>query len=300
MIAIPVAGPAIFKLLEHPYEETIVFTEITPDVPNRGGVNQQDIFGLTYDLVVTKFGTDPKNKENVLHIENGMILLQTDIKAQPDPINNNPPGPITATTPFPIARQASIPHGNVALCLGDFFSSTGTPPFTSPELLLSLAPVGNPTDLFGYAEGFPKNLNQTLLDHITANNQTIGNVTVITMDTNNPGGNISNIPFVESTVKPTRFNATFWIEEVLKADGSVDHIQLQYSQITDLEFAKDKATGNLVVWPHGDSNTLVKTHDGEGNPVFTFPNTDTSATTAAAGSGDAIQELSNFMTRNTV
>jgi len=266
LIAVPVKDPTSFQLLTHQYIETITFKEITANVPNRGGINQQNITGLTYDLVITKFGEDPNDPKNILHAENGMLLYQADIEAQPtDILTETTDGTITQTTPFPIARQASIPHGDVFLALGAEVAvgHVGIPDF--PQLIIN--PVGNPKPpaFVGYGENYPSftgfgsqtDINLPLKQYIQKHNQNIGKVTTFVLDTANQGG-ITNIPFVQQNVVPSRFQATFWIEEVLNAQGGLESYQLQYSQVTGLNFdAKNGETG-LVLWPHGNCNTLMK------------------------------------------
>ena len=61
---------------------------------------------------------------------------------------------------------------------------------------------------------------------------------------------ILNIPFVEKNADVTKMEATFWIENVLREDGSV-YLQLQYTQLVILHFAG-------IDWPHISVATLIK------------------------------------------
>ncbi len=260
LIAVPATkqgtGGPTFTVLIHQYSETITFTPITAPVPNRGGLTQQFVTGLTYELTIT----DNNYPNGILHIENGMWLNLSDIEKQPA-------GPVvesTAPTPpaFTIARMSAIPHGDVVIALGNAQNSTGVPVF--PVLNGQPEGPGFPTPL-GYLDPYTKNqfaqqfiasdYNRTL--RTLANTQQIGNVITISVDTQNQGGNIANIPFVQEFVTPSRFFSTFWIEDVV--DKGVSFKQLQYSQQADLNFIKK--SGGLpgdIMWPHVNVNTLRK------------------------------------------
>ncbi|MDF2434106.1 MAG: hypothetical protein JWP44_3737 [Mucilaginibacter sp.] len=254
MIAVPARQPdgnPTFKLLVQNYSETITFTPIGAPVPNRGGVDEQFITGLVYNLTVTDNTT-----EGILHIENGMWLYMGDIKPQPVGLLQDAPLPIQ----YAIARQSSIPHGDVVIALGNAVTSTGKP--TIP-IIDGLPPdIGYPT-LRGYLDpylntGFrqfnAKNPNMILEEALQ--NQTIGKVTTITVDTTNHGGSIVNIPFIDQHVNPSRFVSTFWIEEVFT--DNVNFLQLQYSQQADLNFLPKFNAPGIIMWPHVNVNTLRK------------------------------------------
>ncbi len=255
LIAVPsrAHGDPTFTLLMQQYDETITFTPITAPVPNRGGAVQQFVTGLMYELTIT----DMKYPNGILHVENGMWLNLTDIEAQPD-------GPVLDSTlirPFSIARMSSIPHGDVVIALGNSSVSNGTPQF--PVISAVPQPPGLPPT-FGYTDPYLRNqfsgqfdtsnVNSTLQAAVAA--QTVGKVTTITVDTQNKGGSISNIPFVDAHVNPSRFQSTFWIEEV-SVDG-VSCMQLQYSQQADLNFIKKHNLPGDILWPHVNVNTLRK------------------------------------------
>lgn len=261
MIAVPSNSGTIksFKLLIQNYSETITFTPIGAPVPNRGGNDMQSITGLMYSLTITDNAT-----EGVLHLENGMWLYMADVQKQPDKGDD----PFKATAPahfYTIARQASIPHGDVVVALGDAVVSNGMP--VIPPLQGHPVDFGTPP-LRGYLDqythtAFPptqfdtQNPNAALTNAIAGQN--IGNVTVITVDTHVPGGAIVNIPFVQQTVDPTRFVSTYWIEDVTLADGT-KFKQLQYSQQADLNFIPKfpPLTEGTIMWPHINVNTLRK------------------------------------------
>jgi hypothetical protein len=255
LIAVPsmLNGNPEFTLLIQQYSETITFTPITAPVPNRGGTTQQFITGLLYELTIN----DLKYPNGILHIENGMWLNMSDIEAQPD-------GPViesNAPQPFTIARMSSIPHGDVVIALGNAVTSSAAPVF--PAISAIPAPEGLPP-VFGYTDPYSLNefsaefhtadVNSTLA--ATAATQTITQVTTITVDTENTGGSISNIPFVQQHVSPSRFQSTFWIENVV--DGDLNFLQLQYSQQADLNFIKKFNLPGDILWPHVNVNTLRK------------------------------------------
>jgi hypothetical protein len=258
LIAVPSRsnGTEAFTLLIQQYSESITFTAITAPVPNRGGETQQFVTGLLYDLTIT----NNASPNGVLHIENGMWLNLSDIEAQPD-------GPVvesltaSAVQPFTIARMSSIPHGDVVIALGNSEASSGAPTF--PQISAIPASAGLPPRL-GYLDPYTHNqfsgefntsdVNTTLAAE--AAKQTIGKVTTIFVDTHNQGGSIANIPFVQEFVSPSRFQSTFWIEDV-EFDG-VNFQQLQYSQQADLNFIPKTGLPGDILWPHVNVNTLRK------------------------------------------
>jgi hypothetical protein len=260
MIAVPATaqngGGPTFTLLIHQYSETLTFTPITAPVPNRGGLTQQFVTGLTYELTIT----DNKYPNGILHIENGMWLNLNDIEKQPA-------GPVVESVApilpaFNIARMSAIPHGDVVIALGNAASSSGVPVF--PTLTGVPQGPGFPTPL-GYLDPYTKNpfahefiasdYNLTLRN--LAKTQQMGKVITINVDTQNQGGNIANIPFVQEFASPSRFFSTFWIEDVVS--NGVHFKQLQYSPQVDLNFIKK--SGGLpgdIMWPHINVNTLRK------------------------------------------
>ena len=254
LIAVPSqnSGNPSFTLLVQNYSETITFTAIGAPVPNRGGATEQFITGLTYELTVTDNTT-----QGVLHIENGMWLNMADIQAQPD-------GPVKVaaapSVPFTIARTASIPHGDVVMALGNATTSHGK--FSIPDMNALPVDLGRPDlgylDAYKIIQQFPQfsARNPNLMLQKAIANQTIGKVTTIYVDTQNQGGNISNIPFIHEHVNASRFMSTFWIEDVTM-DG-INFKQLQYSQQADLDFLPKFGIPGLIMWPQVNVNTLRK------------------------------------------
>ncbi|MDB5086067.1 MAG: hypothetical protein JWR09_61 [Mucilaginibacter sp.] len=252
MIAVPSqnSGRPSFTLLVQNYYETITFTAIGAPVPNRGGATEQFITGLTYELTVID-----KLTQGVLHVENGMWLNMADVQAQPD-------GPVKAAAPAPftIARMSSIPHGDALMALGNATTPGGK--FAIPDMNALPVDMGRPDlgylDAYKIIQQFPQfsARNPNLMLQKAIANQTIGKVTTIHVDTQNQGGNISNIPFIHEHVNASRFMSTFWIEDVTM-DG-INFKQLQYSQQADLDFLPKFGIPGLIMWPHVNVNTLRK------------------------------------------
>jgi hypothetical protein len=255
LIAVPSRAQGLekFTLLIHQYSETITFKAITAPVPNRGGLKQQFVTGLTYELIVT----DKKYPQGVLHIENGMLLNMDDIENQPD--GRVVEGTLIRPEPT-IARLSSIPHGNIIIALGSSHINEGGPQI--PVLDATPIKADVPTDR-GYNDQYnytpftgkflPTDVNYTI--RAEAAKQNILRTRTIVVDTENKGS-IANIPFVQEFVTPTRFQCTFWIEDVVI--GDITFKQLQYSQQSDLNFIKKRGGDGDILWPHVNVNTLRK------------------------------------------
>ena len=206
------------------------------EAPNKGGkVGQQNSFGLEYDLTVTEVGGGK------LHFENGMWLNLVD--------------PAGTTNPNPIVRQASVPHGNSVLLMGQSFNDNGAPTISpvDPTPINAttgkketnqkyLAPYTQFTERFTKIFGPNFNPNQTLIDAIAK--QDIANTVTFVLSTANNGG-ITNIPFGKNA-EATSWETVVWIETL--KNGTV---QMQYTQTIIIEFFSIK-------WPHIDVNTLIK------------------------------------------
>lgn len=225
-----------FNLLIFDYRETITFKEIGA-TPNRGTGGIQYTNGVQYEQVITR------NSDNaVVHKENGQWL-----------ITSNPAGS------YPISRSSTIPHGDVLLAQGNARTFSGPPTF-SP---FSILPV-NAEDLgSAYVQPYyanssipfsPENMNSYLQQQIA--NQTILYTTQISVSTTNQGG-VLNIPFIAQNANVNVFSCDFYIETVQDSDGNT-FLQLQYTQNSSMNFLDDPTTGDLIIWPHGNIDTLVK------------------------------------------
>lgn len=248
LVAVP-NGAEGFLLLIQNYTETINFTAVSAPVPNRGGTIEQMVGAVLYDLVVTDNLTG-----GVLHVENGMWLNLSHIEPQKVELTAVAPMAPPSQT---IARQASIPHGDAVLVLGNSFISQGTPAIADN----SSTPEAGPNVPLGYLDQylqaqtkFPdfdvKNPNATLRKALT--NQQISKVTTFVLDTSS----LLNIPFTTQHVNPNNFNTTFWVEEVTA--GNTSFLQLQYTQQTNFNFLPRFGEAGLIMWPHININTLVK------------------------------------------
>ncbi|HEU5002699.1 MAG TPA: heme-binding protein [Actinomycetota bacterium] len=240
LIAVPSGTPGekeSFQLIIRPYIEVVTFAELGAPVPDRGGP-KGDIFltGLHYSMRITDAETN-----SPLHLENGMWLLLD--------------GRGT------VARQASIPHGDVLLAIGG--SSTAAGPPSIP--VLNAIPEPGPDVQLGYTDPYGKpptgfatdDANATL--RTTVEGQTVVSTTTLSVSTANEGGGVLNIPFVQANANATKFACTYWIETVRDATGQ-EFAQLQYSQQTDIDFLPTFGgpPGSLIMWPHVNVNTLVK------------------------------------------
>ena len=235
LIAVP-SSPE-FRLIVRPYFEIITFSPLGALVPNRGGpVPDLFISGLHYDIRIADAETNEP-----LHLENGMWLIL--------------PGQNPA-----IARLACIPHGDVLLALGSSSQSAGPP--TIPDIS-ALPTMASPPPRFGYTDAYsiivdgfnpsqPNGVLQTAID-----GQDI--VETVSLDVSTQGGGgILNIPYVDANADATSFSCTYWIETVQDAATGTQFQQLQYSQVTNIEFLRFKDTDPLIIWPHVNVNTLVK------------------------------------------
>jgi hypothetical protein len=236
-----------FRLKLNATRETLQFTPIGGEVPNRGSA-QDDIFifGVTYLQRV-----HDAQANSALHIEPGLWLH---VPARTEP-------PANAT----VVRQGTIPHGNSLLAQGDVLPTVAGGPTidavdSTPTQNPFVAPLdGSYLDPFfttplppGLPAGInPQELikNPNLLLTQAIQGQTITNTVVLKVST--PPNGIVNIPFVVNNANATQLDATFFIETVEQPDGSGEFMQLQYTQKVILNFSG-------IDWPHISVATLVK------------------------------------------
>lgn len=243
-------------------EETLEFTRIPGNIPNRG-LLQADLFmtGLRYLQQISD-----ANLHAGLHIEPGLWLSI--------PATTNPP--VQAS----VARLASIPHGTTIVAQGGAFSVAGPPRinpvdlnpfpignpggnFTFPEQNLASVSVFRtpPAGLVGITQAMVDDPNSVLTSAISG--QTITETIVLQVTTSATpilGGGTANTAFLAgSTDGPNAdaalVTATFWIETV---DGAP--MQLQYTQTVLLNF-------NTLSWPHVTVATLHKTYPTAAEPA---------------------------------
>jgi hypothetical protein len=246
--------------------ETLVFTKINGAIPNRGFLMPDiNMFGITYmqQIAETSSGAG-------LHIEPGIWAHV--------PPTSNPSEPAT------VVRMASIPHGTAILAQGTtqfiqggpphipdnniipFF--LGTPPpansdFPAGEQTFPELNLARPTTFRQVAPGVtqtmvrnPNSVLQSALQGKTIKNRTFIKIST----TQNPvkGGGTANTAFLADAANPPGGNAkavevdaTFWIETVAGGQGQPDKLQLQYTQLVQLDF-------NGIRWPHVTVATLEK------------------------------------------
>ncbi len=246
--------------------ETLVFTKINGPIPNRGLLMPDiDMFGVTYmqQIAETSSGAG-------LHIEPG---IWTHV-----PPTTNPSEPAT------VVRMASIPHGTAILAQGTTQFLNGGPPHVPDNNIIPF-PIGTPppanSDFPAGEQAFPElnlsiptafrlvspgvtqamvaNPNSLLQEALQG--QTIKSRTFIQISTRHSpiqGGGTANTAFLADAANPPGGNANavevdaiFWIETVAGAPGESDTLQLQYTQLVQLDF-------NGLRWPHVTVATLLK------------------------------------------
>ncbi len=246
--------------------ETLVFTTINGAIPNRGLLMADlDMFGLTYMQQIAETASGAG-----LHIEPGIWAHV--------PATTNPSEPAT------VVRMASIPHGTAILAQGITQYLAGGPP-KIPDNNIIPFPIGSvppanaefatamqefreldlavPTAFRqmspSVTQEMVRNPNHVLQQVIAG--QRFRNRTFIKISTTHDpikGGGTANTAFLESASNPPGGNAraaevdaTFWIETIEGEPGEPDWLQLQYSQLVQLDF-------NGLRWPHVTVATLRK------------------------------------------
>jgi hypothetical protein len=246
--------------------ETLVFTKINGPIPNRGLLMPDiDMFGVTYmqQIAETSSGAG-------LHIEPGIWVHV--------PPTTNPSEPST------VVRMASIPHGTAILAQGTTQFLTGGPPHIPDNNIIPF-PIGTPSpansdfssaaqvftelDLSipsafrlmspGVTQNLVRNPNGLLQDAL--HGRTVKSRTFIQISTKHSpikGGGTANTAFLADASNPPGGNANavevdavFWIESIEGAPGTPDKLQLQYTQLVQLDF-------NGLRWPHVTVATLQK------------------------------------------
>jgi hypothetical protein len=242
LIAVPNSAHD-FRVIARPVLEVLTFSAIGAAVPNRGVPDDMCIYGLLYETRISDALT-----HEPLHLENGMWLNLGEQAGA-----------------LPIARQASIPHGDVFLALGTATTIDGPPTIPVEDANPILDPI-----IMGYTEGeggyshpptgnVPEGLDYT--DWTASLREAIKGLTIartveFSLSTESSGG-IVNIPFVDAQANATSFTCTFWLETITGPAGE-EVMQLQYMQQTNIEFFKQKGTDHVIMWPHVNSNTLRK------------------------------------------
>ncbi|WDE03713.1 hypothetical protein SG34_020345 [Thalassomonas viridans] len=261
VIALPQNNnPSCYTLVFGEYYETITFSGISALVPNRGGQYDQNAATLFYEQKVHfKNGANAGQLE---HAEDGSWLYLTTGKQVnvplPDPLPSQP-------ADISIVKQVCVPHGNSILAMGSSEVINGKPQIAdvstipvniNKELIDKNIPGGVQAFLKPYQQD-PRIVNPHIVLQQALQDQTISKTTILSVDTNNHG-NVVNIPFIQNHADVSRYQTTFWLEEVVSASGKTT-LQLQYSQQIDLNFNSEYGLdGKPILYPHIDANTLVK------------------------------------------
>lgn len=225
-----------FRLIVRPYIEIITFVPIGAPVPNRGYPNDLFITGVQYEMRITDAETNQP-----LHLEVGMWLYLPEQQQT-------------------MARSATVPHGDSLLALGNSQVINGKPTIPSLDVIPDIGGVKA-----GYTDPYirlpppatflAKNVSQPLQEAIASQN--IIETVQLQISTAN-GGGVLNIPFVTAQANTTAFTCSYWIETIKTETGDTVQ-QLQYLQQSNLNFIKQfNTSGNLIMWPHVNLNTLQK------------------------------------------
>jgi hypothetical protein len=235
-------GPKSRRVIIRPYIEVITFSALGAPVPDRGGpVPDLCITGLMYSTRITDAETNEP-----LHLETGMWFY------------------LGETQPQPVARSASIPHGDSLLALGTHETIAGPPPITSHTAVPNAGPATPPgyndPELipvsFGGVEFSAADPQKVLTDVLST--QDVVETITLSLSTTDTGG-ILNIPFVDKNANASAFDCVFWIETIKDPKTGDETMQLQYSQITSIEFLPQFGNpSELITWPHVNVATLQK------------------------------------------
>jgi hypothetical protein len=246
-------GGKPFFLQLNAMEETLDFTAVARDVPNRGSIERNTFLRAVHYLqTVTDLAT-----HQGIHEEPGLWAHV----------------PITGeTAEKTYVRMATIPHGDSLLAQSTLVKRLETGPVIQPvnsfpfEITDDIPDLnGNPAHPKGspyidpylrnpLPDGLPKGLDAakaikdpTEILRADIQGQTITQTDVIAITTKGAGG-ILNIPFVKKNANAAQMDAIFWIETVKQEDSDA-FLQLQYVQRVMLEFEQ-------VRWPHITVATL--------------------------------------------
>ena len=273
MIALPFAdGPFKYRLLVNQYDETLTFSVVGKDIPNRGIAKDsagntteadQTLASLDYQQDITQIAADDSPHSGMagepnteIHHEPGLWLYMRDQQ----------------TAGLNIARLGTIPHGDSILALGTSAVQIGGP--TIPDI--SGLPIGITDDLetSPYLEPYKHYRDkpfQGVFDPTSPNDLLkvankgvpIARTTALPVDSTVETGGIVNIPFVTRQANATEVKATFWIEELaLPGPDGKPVVRLQYSQVVMLDFfPRNDDQPGLIKWPHVSINTLEKVSD---------------------------------------
>jgi len=246
--------------------ETIVFTKINGAIPNRGlQIPDISMFGITYMQQIVEASNGAG-----LHVEPGIWAV---VPATGDP-----------NEPATVVRMASIPHGTVILAQGTTQFLEGGPPHIPDNNIIPFG-IGGPappnSDFASAAQTFTEmtlatptpfrfvspGVTQAMVENPNSvlqaalHGQTMKSRTFVQITTKHApikAGGTVNTAFLSAGSNPPGGNAnavevdaTFWIETIAGTGGHPDTLQLQYTQLVELDF-------NGLRWPHVTVATLHK------------------------------------------
>jgi hypothetical protein len=263
----PVVPPAQDRFLElNETIETLTFSEVSRNVPNRGLSAQIDIslFAVDYLQQISDANVnDNQGHPAGIHFEPGLWVAI--------PATANP-----AVGVETFARMASIPHGTTFTAQGTSFTING-PPTIDPVNIIPFAPGGAPppqgspdpfpesnlsiatpfrtplTDVPHVTQAIIDNPNSLLQAGIAGKNivsTTVLKISTVPLNPPPSGGGQSSISFLQPNALPVEIDAIFWIEKI-KHESGIHTFQLQYSQRVMLNF-------NNRIWPHISVATLTQ------------------------------------------
>ena len=273
-----------YRLLVNQFNETLVFSTVDDDVPNRGIApdrsHQVDQFLVTldYEQKISQIAVEDNPPSQVhgapgdaIHHEPGLFLNMVD-------------DPSTPVNPFPLARLGTVPHGDALLALGT--ANERLPDPANPTAVNPVIP-----DFPGLPIGVPANLNIGYLAPYLHFNQNpfqgiydpteptallnralfggtpfgdghkIAKTTEFVFDTTFGTGGIHNIPFVINHANASEMKFQMWIVEMEDKDPKTGKpvLILQYAQLVFLDFfPRFGGEPGLIRWPHVSINTLMK------------------------------------------
>jgi hypothetical protein len=245
--------------------ETLEFTAIGGDIPNRGDIEPTILLHAVHYLQTVTDCAD----ESGIHKEPGLWVHVPQNKENPETY----------------VRQATIPHGDSLVAQSTFFTTVASGPKIDPVDSFPFKitdPIPGLNDVTHAVLGAPyvdPYLNSPLPGHCLPpglnaaktirdptevlraqiQGQNIMETVVIAISTSFPAApppaqtsGIVNIPFVLKNANAVQMDAIFWIEK-LKHPTFPDrqYLQLQYVQRVILDF-------DNIHWPHVSVATLVK------------------------------------------
>jgi hypothetical protein len=284
MIALPFDnGPFDYRLLMNQYDETLEFSMVDDNVPNRGlpgvidnsGEDDQFVVTLDYQQAISQQIAEDFPKSGLagdsglaIHHEPGLWLYMKNLRTtEKDFLATK--GAVDAE--LTVARLASIPHGNSVLALGTSSVEKGMPeippssglpigrfedlstpgydveedPYLEPYKHFINNPFMGNVSIPGFPGFNPRDMNEIL--RFANKGVDIDRTTVLTVDTTRQDAGIHNIPFVVRQADAASMKSTFWIQELNeKGKYGCKHrkLRMQYSQVVILDFFGPREDGH--------------------------------------------------------